>query len=86
MSIVHASTFPAEALDMVKAAAEAATAVEGVVGYRILGGQDKIILHLEVANHATFDKIGEHPEASKASAELWAAYPPQGHDFLHTIN
>lgn len=86
MSIVHSSTFPKEALDKVTAAAEAATAVDGVVGYRILGGGDKIILHLEVADHATFDRIGEHTEASKVSAELWEAYPPQNHDFLHVLS
>ncbi len=86
MSIVHATTFPKEAQDKVRAAAEAATAVDGVIGYRILGAQDTITLHLEVADHATFDRIGQHPEASKVSADLWEAFPPQSHNFLHVLS
>ena len=86
MTIVHATTFSKNALDQVETAAKAATAVDGVVGYRILGGGDTITLHLEVADHATFDRIGEHAEASKASAALWEAYPPQSHQFLHVLS
>lgn len=86
MSIVHATTFPKEALEKVQAAAQAATAVEGVVGYRILGGQDTITLHLEVSDFATFDRMGQQAEASKVSADLWEAYPPQSHDFLQVLS
>lgn len=86
MSIVHSTTFPKEALDKVKAAAEAATEVDGVIGYRILGGGDTIILLLEVADHATFDRIGQHPGAASVSTELWEAFPPQDHAFLHVLN
>ncbi len=85
MSIVHATTFPKNALEQVQAAAESAMAVDGVVGYRILGGGDTITLHLEVDDHATFDRIGGHPEASKVSADLWEKFPPQSHDFLHVL-
>ncbi|MDN5798309.1 MAG: hypothetical protein L0H79_21525 [Intrasporangium sp.] len=86
MTIVHATTFSKEALDKVEAAAKAATAVEGVVGYRILGGQDTVTLLLEVADHATFDRIAEHAEARKASEALWETDPPKSHEFLHVLS
>ncbi len=84
MSIIHKTSFPAEALDELKAAAEAVTKVQGVLGYKILKHPETrtVVLHLEVESEATFDAIKKHGAASRASEALWKAHPPQSHEFF----
>jgi divalent metal cation (Fe/Co/Zn/Cd) transporter len=84
MSIIHKSTFPVEALDKLQAAAEAATEVEGVRGYRILRHPDArtLIMHLEVESKDTFNAIQAHDGARAASEALWEAHPPHAHEMF----